>query len=111
MANNKQISPLIEQNELRDYLKDNLSEKLLQYSNHADNDDFLKDAMEGLQSFSSIQKINKHTAQLNKTLHKSIAGRRKSHPIRFLQIGWYVLAVVVVILLVLLAFAVIWMRH
>jgi hypothetical protein len=103
--------PTAKQNELRDYLRNNLSEKLSHDLNNAENDDFLKDAREGLQSFSSVSKINKHTTQLNKTLHKSIAGRRKSHVIRFSEIGWYVLAVVIVILLILLAFVVIWLSR
>ena len=114
MADKKQIPqqkmPPIEEGELKDFLKTNLSEKFAHDLDNVENDDFLKDAMEGLQSFSSVKKINRHAAQLNKTLRKSVAGRRKSRPIRFSQIGWYVFAVVMVVLLILLAFVVIWLR-
>lgn len=93
---------------LKVYLKDNLSEEWL----HDDmpDDDFLKDALEGLESFSSTDKIHHDVQQLNKKLHHSTRSKRKSRPFEFKQIFWFVLAVVIVILLVLLAFEVLSLR-
>ncbi|ANI88315.1 hypothetical protein A9P82_02730 [Arachidicoccus ginsenosidimutans] len=114
MTNKKNIShkkkSFIERLKLKDYLRDNLSETLAKKLEDAESDDFLKDAMDGLESFSSTNKIDKSVAQLHKTLHQSIDDKRKSKPLRFAQIAWYVLAVVIIILLVSLAFAVIRMR-
>lgn len=97
---------------LKVYLKDNLSESCSQSSgNDIDEDVFLQDALEGLESFSSVDKIHHNVQQLNKKLHHSTRSKRKSRPFEFKQISWFVLAVVIVILLVLLAFEVLRLRR
>lgn len=93
---------------LKAYLKDNLSEDRLR--DDMPDDDFFKDALEGLASFSSADKMHHSVRQLNKKLHQSTRSKRKSRPFEFKQIFWFVLAVVIIILLVLLAFEVLRLR-
>lgn len=98
-----------EKEELKDFLKDNLSSDLLHSINNEE-DPFLQDALEGLESFSSVDKIHHNVQQLNKKLHRSTRSKRKSRPFEFKQIFWFVLAVVIIILLVLLGFEVLSLR-
>lgn len=111
MADKKNISSKkmpSEKDALKAYLKDNLSKDWLNASgDDIPDDDFMKDAIEGLDSFSSTDKIHHSVRQLNKKLHQSTRSKRKSRSFEFKEIFWFVLAVVIIILLVLVAYEVI----
>ncbi|HEY0297959.1 MAG TPA: hypothetical protein VGB84_01945, partial [Arachidicoccus sp.] len=76
-----------------------------------EDDEFFKDAMEGLASFSSTQKIHANAQQLHQKLQQTTHKKRKTRPFEFSQIMWYVIAVIVIILLVLLGFEVLRLRN
>ena len=114
MADKKNISSQktpVEKDMLKDFLKDNLSEDMLQsIDNNSQDDAFLQDAMEGLESFSSTDKIRQNMQQLNKKLRISTQSKRKNSLIDSKQLFWFILAVAIIILLVMLAYEVISLR-
>ncbi len=68
---------------------------------------FLNDSVEGLQQFSSPEKINVFTQQLNESLRKKIAVRKKKSKRSFKGLSWELIAIIAVIVLCVLTYAVI----
>lgn len=72
--------------------------------------DFVSDAMEGLQRIRNKKSIEDYVDELNRQLHKQVETKKKRKEKRKLkEYPWIVIAVVIVIGLCLLAYAVI--RH
>lgn len=69
--------PSDKREELKDFLKDNLSDELLYAFENSRDDAFVKDALEGLAAFSTTENIKKHTQSLNKKLVNSAAGKKE----------------------------------
>ncbi|MDE1193478.1 MAG: hypothetical protein PW786_15230 [Arachidicoccus sp.] len=99
--------PSDKREELKDFLKDNLSDELLYAFENSRDDAFVKDALEGLAAFSTTENIKKHTQSLNKKLVNSAAGKKKSKALQPSQTWFIIITVVTVILLLMLAYAVI----
>lgn len=97
---------------LINYLKGNLSGKDLQAVEQQIADSaFVNDAVEGLQSFSSDKKLSDYMQQLNKNLHRHLAGKKQKEEKRKIKhLSLIILAVVIIIVLCVLGYVVITMQ-
>ena len=68
---------------------------------------FINDGVEGLQQFSSTERINVFTQQLNENLRKKIAVRKKKSKRSFKGLSWELIAIIAVIVFCLLTYAII----
>jgi len=102
----------ISEEELQKYLSGNISEE----EKHAiekkmADSDFVNDAVEGLQGFTSKQKLNEYVNDLNKDLHQYIAGKKEIKEKRKIKdLSWIIIAVIIILLLCILAYIVIRME-
>src|SRR4051794_39869615 len=68
---------------------------------------FLNDGVEGLQQFSSSEKINAYVQQTNSNLHQRITGKKIKKNISIQNISWELAIAIIVILLCILGYAII----
>ena len=68
---------------------------------------FISDGVEGLQQFSSSEKINAYAQQVNENLHQRLAEKKRKNKTGFKGLSWEIIVVIAVILLCLLSYAVI----
>lgn len=68
---------------------------------------FINDGVEGLQQFSSLEKIDIFTRQLNDNLRKKTALRKQKIKRSFKGLSWELMAIIAVIILALLGYVVI----
>ena len=95
--------------QLMNYLNGNLSDEEAQTIEKQMGDDaFVKDALDGLQQFSSNKKLDEYVRTLNQNLQQQLAikkekrwKRKLDHP------SWILLATVIILLLCVLAYVVI----
>jgi len=74
--------------------------------------DFVNDAVEGLQAFSSKQKLDDYVSQLNKNLHQHLTTKKERKEKRKIaNLSWIIVAVIVILLLCILAYIVIKMQR
>lgn len=74
--------------------------------------EFINDAVEGLQSFSSAKKMDDYVAQLNKNLHQQLDAKKlRKEKRKISDMRWIIIAVITVLLLCVLAFVVIKMQR
>ncbi len=103
----------INEEELKKYLSGNISDE----ERHAiekkmADSPFVNDAVEGLQQFSSHQKLDEYVNHLNKDLHQYIAAKKEiKEKRRIKDLSWIIVAVIIVLLLCILAYIVIRMQR
>lgn len=74
--------------------------------------EFMNDAVEGLQQMQSVSALNQYVNELNTKLHKQIEDKKHKKEKRKIQhLGGSITAVIILLLLCLLAYAVIRMIH
>jgi hypothetical protein len=74
--------------------------------------EFINDAVEGLQAFSSKQKLDNYVNHLNKNLHQHLAAKNQMKEKRKMtDLSWIIVAVIVILLLCILAYVVIRMQR
>jgi len=91
------------------YLKGNLSGEALQnIEKQMEDDAFVKDAVDGLQQFSSDKKLDKYVNNLNKDLQRKLSiKKQRKEKRRLSSMSWIIIITVVILLLCVLAYAVI----
>ena len=72
---------------------------------------FVNDAVEGLQDFSSADKVNGYVQQINGQLHQRLADTKKKIKSGIQYLSWEIVAVIVIILLCLIGYVVIEMMR
>lgn len=72
-------------------------------------DDFYKDAMEGLKQFPSTRDIYHHTRRINRELEKKTGLNHKRRPANG-HLFWMITAILVILTIIILAFIVLRMR-
>ncbi len=97
---------------LKDYLNGNLSEEAIQdFEKQMSESEFVQDAVEGLQTFSSEKKIQDYVQQLNKNLHTNLNHKKNRKDItpekNYL---WIIFSILIVLLLCFMAYMVISMQ-
>ena len=95
--------------QLLSYLKGNLSGEELQHLEAQIKDDaFVKDAVDGLQQFSSNSKLNHYVKKLNQNLQQQLATKKQRKWKRRLENpSWIIMATVIILLLCVLAYVII----
>ena len=68
---------------------------------------FVNDAVEGLQDFSSTEKLNTYVQQLNEGLHKNLHTKKYPSKKSVPNLSWEIIAVIIIILLCILAYVLI----
>jgi hypothetical protein len=102
----------LNEDELVNYLKGNLSaEDAHEIEKQMADSSFVKDGVEGLQQFSSTEKINSYVQNINTNLQQKLAVKRRKTKKGIQNLSWEFIAVIVVILLCLLGYAIIGMMH
>ncbi len=72
---------------------------------------FVDDGVEGLQQFSSAEKINVFAQQINEDLHSRLADKKIKNKRGVNTLSWEIIAVIAVILLCILGYVIIQMLH
>lgn len=72
---------------------------------------FVEDGVEGLQQFSSAEKINAYVQQINQDLHHKLSDKKVKKKRGIQGLSWEIIAVIMVIVLCLLGYAIITMMH
>jgi hypothetical protein len=72
---------------------------------------FVDDGVEGLQEFSSAEKINAYAQQINNELHKKLADKKTRKRKTEINLSWQIIAVIAIILLCILGYVIIEMMH
>lgn len=103
----------INDEELKKYLSGNISDE----ERHAiekkmADSPFVNDAVEGLQQFTSRQKLDEYVNHLNKDLHQYIAAKKElKEKRRIKNLSWIIVAVIIILLLCILAYIVVRMQR
>ncbi|HEY2727144.1 MAG TPA: hypothetical protein VGI61_08230 [Parafilimonas sp.] len=75
------------------------------------NSSFVDDGIEGLQQFSSVEKINAYTQQINNDLHQKLADKKIRRRKTAINLSWQIIAVIAIILLCILGYVIIEMMQ
>ncbi len=68
---------------------------------------FINDAVEGLQNFSSPEKVNSYVQQINQHLHTKLQQKKLTRHKTISNLSWEIIAVITTILLCLLGYVII----
>lgn len=95
--------------QLMNFLNGNLSGEALQHIEEQIKEDaFVKDAVDGLQQFSSNKKLDEYVKGLNKNLQQQLSIKKQRSAKRKLSYAsWIVIATVLILLLCVLAYVVV----
>jgi hypothetical protein len=98
----------LNEDELVNYLKGNLpAEDAHQIEKQMADSSFVNDGVEGLQQFSSAEKINSYVQNINTELQQKLAVKKRTARKGMQNLSWEFIAVIIVILLCLLGYAII----
>jgi len=102
----------LNEDQLLNYLKGNSSaEDLHAIEKSMADSSFVNDGVEGLQAFSSQEKINNYVQQINTELHHKLSAQTKRNKRKILNLSWEIITVIIVIVLCLLGYAIIEMMR
>ena len=102
------IDDELNEEQLMNYVKGNLTEQEANAIERKMTDSsFINDGVEGLQQFSSAEKINAYTQQLNEKLHERLINKKRKNKTGFKGLSWEVIAIIVIILLCILGFGIV----
>ena len=68
---------------------------------------FENDAVEGLQNFSSTEKVSSYVQQINKNLHIVLAEKKRKKDKGITNLSWQITAVIIIIILCVLGYVII----
>ncbi len=68
---------------------------------------FVNDAVEGLQRFSSPEKMNAYVQQINDDLHRHLHSKKNRRKKTITNLSWEIIAVIIVIILCMLGYVII----
>ncbi len=99
----------LNQEQLKKYLTGDISnEELHAIEKQMADSDFINDAVEGLQAFSSGQNLDDTVSQLNKNLQKQLNQQKSKKDKRAIKnLSWIIIAVIIILVLCVLAFTII----
>lgn len=95
-------------------------EQLMNYANNKSSDEeahnveqkmnnsqFVNDAVEGLQNFSSTEKMNTYVQQINENLHTRLVEKKRKKDKGITNLSWQIIAVITIIILCVLGYVII----
>ena len=102
----------LNEDELMDYVNGKSSEQNAhEVEKKMADSSFVDDGVEGLQQFSSSEKINAYAQQINTVLHQKLADKKLKRKRTAINLSWQIIAVVAIILLCILGFVIIEMMQ
>ena len=103
----------INEDELMNYLNKNSSDEAQHnVEEKINNSSFINDAVDGLEQFSSTQKVNNYVQQLNNELHKKLNKKARIKRKGIGNLSWEIIGIALILLLCILAFVIIeMMKH
>jgi len=102
----------LNEDQLMDYLKGKSSEKdMHSVEKGMAGSSFINDGVEGLQEFSSAEKINSYVQQINENLHQKLSAKTKKNKRKVPHLSWEIITVIVVIVLCLLGYVIVEMMR
>lgn len=103
----------INEDELMNYLNKNSSnEEQHNVEQKINNSSFINDAVDGLEQFSSTQKVNSYVTQLNSDLHKKLNKKTRLKRKGIGNLSWEIIGIALILLLCIIAFVLIeMMKH
>lgn len=99
----------LNEEQLKKYLSGDISnEELHAIEKQMADSDFINDAVEGLQAFSSDRNLDDTVNQLNKHLQKQLDQQKSKKDKRAIKnLSWIIIAVIIILVLCVLAFTII----
>jgi len=98
----------LNEEQLMNYVKGKLTEEdAYAFEKKMIDSSFISDGVEGLQQFSSAEKINNYAQHINENLHQRLIEKKRKNKKGFKGLSWEVITVIAVILLCLLSYAII----
>lgn len=98
----------LNEEQLLNYVKGKLTEEEANaFEKKMAKSSFLNDGVEGLQEFSSSEKINAYVQQVNTNLHQRLNDKKSKNKRGFKGLSWEIIAVIAVILLCILGYAIV----
>lgn len=103
----------LNEEQLKQYLSGDISgDALHSVEKQMADSDFVSDAVEGLQSFSSSKNLDDYVKHLNKNLHQQLESKKQRKEKRKIRNeSWIIIAVITILLLCVVAFIVIKMQR
>lgn len=103
----------LNEEQLKQYLSGDISdEELHNIEKQMADSEFVNDAVEGLQAFSSSNNLDEYVTQLNKNLHQQLESKKQRKEKRKIRNeSWIIIAVITILLLCVVAFIVIKMQR
>ena len=103
----------LNEEQLKQYLSGDISgEGLHAIEKKMADSDFVNDAVEGLQAFSSSKNLDAYVNSLNKNLHQQLESKKQRKEKRKIRNeSWIIIALITILLLCIVAFIVIKMQH
>ena len=102
----------LNEDELMNYVKGKSSEgEKREVEKQMASSSFVNDAVQGLQNFSSTEKINAYVLQANQELHKYLQEKKSARKKTITNISWQIIAVITIILLCILGYVIIEMMR
>lgn len=98
----------LNEEQLLNYVKGKLTEEEANvFERKMNRSSFLNDGVEGLQEFSSSEKINAYVQQVNTNLHQRLDDKKRKNKRGFKGLSWEIIAVIAVILLCILGYVIV----
>ena len=116
MADPKKISPAASKKELEKWLQEQLDTVMSAGQGGDDieektkEDSFYQDAIEGLNKFQSTREVYRQTHRINKALKSKTGDHRHKKSLESNHLFWFVVAIVLIITIIIMAFIVLRMR-
>ncbi|SDZ83338.1 hypothetical protein SAMN05192529_102219 [Arachidicoccus rhizosphaerae] len=116
MADPKKISPSASNKELEKWLQEQL-DAAMDSGQGAQGDQetraedpFFKDAIEGLNKFQGAREVYRQTHRINKALTSKTGSRRHKKSLETNHLFWFIVAIIIIISVIIMAFVVLRMR-
>jgi hypothetical protein len=101
----------LNENQLKKYLAGDVSkDEVHSIEKQMANSEFINDAVEGLQAFSSTKHVDEYVSELNKKLHQQLTSKKYKDKRKMKDLTWIIIAVIIILLLCVFAFVVVRMQ-
>jgi len=98
----------LNEEQLLDYIKGKSGKEIMHgIEKQMAGSSFVNDGVEGLQQFSSTQKINAYVQQLNEDMHRKLHNKQSKKRKEITMLSWQMVALISVIILCVLGYVII----
>lgn len=98
----------LNEDQLMDYVKGKSSDEAQHIVEKKMNDSsFINDAVEGLQQFSSTEKMNSYVQQINTQLRHRLNEKKRKRKNGITNLSWEIIAVIMIVILCLIGYVIV----